>query len=426
MKVAIVQRRLRNEKNLLYELRELAEAAGYQVVLEVEQVRKPDSRYQIGYGKALELAEEIKKNDIEKIIFFNELKPVQIHNLSKLWGIEVIDRITLILEIFAKRAGSRESKLQIELARLKRELSYVKEQLHLAKLGELPGYMGGGEYIIDSYRQHVVKRISKIEKELEKIKKRKDRYWTRRLKAGIPTVVLTGYTRAGKTTLFKALTGEQKYIDGKPFATLSTTSRKMMINDREFIISDTIGFIDALPPVLIDAFYTTLAEIAYSDLILLVIDLSDPVNEIDRKLRASLDALYTVGIFESNILGVLNKIDLVKDGLDERIEVIKSKLDDYVLISALKGEGIDALKEKICQKIGKYVQISIEAPLPISNNLWMIIKNSKVLSFSVDDEKIMAVVELKKLDYLRLTSKLRELDGRIRIRTSSNSTQVRP
>jgi len=406
-------------------LRELAEAAGYQVVLEVEQIRKPDTRYQIGYGKALELTKEIEEKGVEKVIFFNELKPVQIHNLSKLWGVEVIDRITLILEIFAKRAGSRESKLQIELARLKRELSYVKEQLHLAKLGELPGYMGGGEYIIDSYRQHVIRRISKIEKELERIRKRKDKYWTRRLKAGIPTVVLTGYTRAGKTTLFKALTGEEKYIDGRPFATLSTTSRRVMINGKEFIISDTIGFIDALPPILVDAFYTTLAEIAYSDLILLVIDLSDSISEIERKLRASLDALHTVGIFENNILGVLNKMDLVENDLDEKINAIKSKLDDYVLVSALKGEGIDILKRKICQKIRKYVQVCIEAPISIFNDLWKFIKDFNILKFTVEDDKVITIVELKRIDYLRLTSNLRELNGRIKIRPSSNGIKAR-
>ncbi len=425
MKVAIVQRRLRKEKSLLYELRELAEAAGYQVVLEVEQIRKPDTRYQIGYGKALELAKKVEEEGIEKVIFFNELKPVQIHNLSKLLGVEVVDRITLILEIFAKRAGSKESKLQIELAKLKRELSYVKEQLHLAKLGELPGYLGGGEYIIDSYRQHVIKRISKIERELEKIRKRKNRYWSRRLKAGIPTVVLTGYTRAGKTTLFKALTGEQGYVDGRPFATLSTTSRRIVINGKEFIISDTIGFIDALPPILVEAFYTTLAEIAYSDLILLVVDLSDPIGEIERKLQASLDALHTVGVFENNVLGVLNKIDIAKSGMNKKLEIVRSKLEDYVLVSALKGEGIELLKEKICQKIGRYIQAEIEAPVSTLNNLWKIMKEFNILELTVENEKAIIKIELKRIDFMRLASHLRDLNEKIRIRTLSNGVKVR-
>ncbi|RLE83975.1 MAG: hypothetical protein DRJ41_03945, partial [Thermoprotei archaeon] len=141
-RVLLVQRRRREERNMLYELRELAEAAGYRVVGEIEQVRAPDSSYNIGIGKVREIARIIKDKGVNKVIFFNELKPVQAYKLRKEWGIDVIDRYELILEIFAKRAGSREAKLQIELAKLKRDLSMTKEWINLAKRGELPGFMG--------------------------------------------------------------------------------------------------------------------------------------------------------------------------------------------------------------------------------------------------------------------------------------------
>ncbi len=421
IRVALVQRRLPGEKSLLYELRDLAESAGYEVVLEVEQIREPDSRYQIGYGKALELAELVRERGVEKVIFFNELKPVQVHNLSKLLGVEVVDRVELILEIFAKRAGSREAKLQIELARLRRELSVAKEKLHLAKLGELPGYMGGGEYIIDSYRAHVAQRIAKIEDELERIRRRKDKYWTRRIRSGVPTVVLTGYTGAGKTTLFNALTGEERLVDGKPFATLSTKSKRVKVDGKTIVLSDTIGFIDCLPPLLVEAFYTTLAEIAYASLVLLVVDISDPIEEVRRKVGASLDALRSVGITDSNLLPVLNKLDLVGEReLGEKLEAISEILEsrEWVLVSAKRGLGLDGLRRTIAERLREYVVARAYVPLRHADRFPWGVGRGRVLRVECNGREMEVDIEVNRRELGRLEKLVGELGGRVVVRSS--------
>jgi len=352
--VILVERSEGDGKSLLDEMCELAEAAGYRVVGIVTQVRAPDPRYNIGSGKVKELAQLIKETGARKVIFFNELKPHQAYNLMKELKVEVIDRFDLILEIFAMRAGSREAKLQIELARLRRELSFARERLRLAKLGELHGYMGGGEYAIDVYYKHVRRRISKIEDELAKLRALKGARWERRsIEGGLFYAAITGYTGAGKTTLFRALTGFSGYVDGKPFATLSTKLRRINLNDKPLVVSDTVGFIDSLPPQLLDAFYTTLGEVVLADLILLVYDASEDLSEVQRKLTASLSTLLSLGISKTRILAVANKMDLLADKyvLEKKLEVARSLGLHVVPVSALTGLGLDALKGKMLEML---------------------------------------------------------------------------
>ncbi|MEM1697342.1 MAG: GTPase HflX [Thermofilaceae archaeon] len=391
--VILVERRRRSEKSLLYELKDLAEAAGYVVVDVVSQVRDPDPKYNIGAGKVAMLAELVRSKGAKKVIFFNELKPHQAYNLMKELKVDVIDRFDLILEVFSKRAGSKEAKLQIELAKLSRELSFAREWLRLAKIGELHGFMGGGEYAIDTYYKHVRRRIAKIKDELAKLRARKAERWRRRsIDSGLYYLALTGYTGAGKTTLFTALTGQAAYVDGKPFATLSTKMGRAIIEGRPVIVSDTVGFIDCLPPQLLDAFYTTLGEVVLADLVLLVYDASEELGEIERKLTAGLTTLQSLGVDRNRILAVANKVDLIsEDELRGALEIAGRLGLEPIAISARTGFGLDALKRSILDKLPNYAVAEIE--LPTADDLSKLSKQIYIRQIIEDNGRIKAIVE---------------------------------
>lgn len=361
-RVILVERRLAGEKSLLHELKELAEAAGYVVIGVTTQVREPDPRYNIGAGKVRDLKELVRSTGATKVIFLNELKPHQVYNLMRELRVEIADRFDLILEVFSKRAGSREAKLQIELARLRRELSLARERLRLAKIGELHGFMGGGEYAIDTYYKHVRRRIAKIEDELAELRARKAERWKRRsIESGLYYVALTGYTGAGKTTLFTALSGKPGYVDGRPFATLSTRMARADIDGRPVIVSDTVGFIDRLPPQLLDAFYTTLGEVVLADVVLLVYDVSEELSEVERKLTTSLSTLQLLGVSRSRVLTVANKLDLVDSRqLQEALDAAKKLELDPVPVSARTGRGLEVLKRRILEKLPNYAVAELE------------------------------------------------------------------
>ena len=331
----------------------------------LEQVRRPHSRYHIGPGKAKELAEMVKDLRAERVIFGNELKIVQVYNLAKLVGVEVIDRLQLILEIFIRRASTREAKLQIELARLQYELANAREKVKLAKMGEQPGFHGLGKYEADVYYETVRRQVHKIQEKLRKIRRTRRLHRDRRAELGFPTISLAGYTNSGKSTLFNTLTNENVPVDSGVFTTLSTTTRAVDIFGEKMLITDTVGFIDRLPVTLIEAFHSTLEETIFSDLILLVVDVSERLNNISRKLSASLETIREIGATGIPIIGVLNKMDLLSPReLYEKISFLKKVYNlKFIPISALYGINLDILKGEIAKILGRYVDSFFIIPI---------------------------------------------------------------
>ncbi|MGC9346199.1 MAG: GTPase HflX [Candidatus Bathyarchaeales archaeon] len=360
----MVQRRQSFEPSSLEELKSLAESAGYTVVGQMEQIRKPDSRYQIGAGKVEELAQLVKETGAQKTIFDNPLKPVQAYNIAKATGVEAIDRFQLILEIFARRATTTEAKLQIQLARLRYELTRAKEKVRLARMEEQPGFMGLGAYEVDVYYETVKRQIQSIRQKMRKIRRKRFLHRERRTELGFPLISLAGYTNAGKSSLFNALTEEEVPVDEALFTTLSTTTRLVEFSRKKFLLTDTVGFIDRLPLTLIEAFHSTLEETIYADLILLVVDVSESMSLIEKKLSCCLETIERIEASGIPIITALNKIDLLSETeIRQRLESLKERTPNPVPISALYKINIDVLKQEILKILKNYVQASLTIPL---------------------------------------------------------------
>lgn len=363
-----MQRRLRDEPNGLKELESLGEVAGYVTIATVEQIRKPDASFQIGRGKVEELAQLVREKKAEKIIFDNRLKSVQAYNLAKETGVEVIDRFQLILEMFTRRASTTEAKLQIQLAKLQNEVAHAKEKVRLARMEEQPGFRGLGAYEVDVYYEAVRKQVKSIQDKLARVKRKRGLHRSQRRKLGFASISLSGYTNAGKSTLFNELVKESVPIGEGLFTTLSTTTRVFNLLGKRILLTDTVGFIDKLPIKLIRAFQSTLEETIFSDLILLVVDGNQTCEEISRKLAVSLETIQRIGAYGIPLVTALNKIDMLSEGeITQRMETMRNSAQNVVPISALEGENIDLLGQKLAQLLKNYVSISFSIPLSNDN-----------------------------------------------------------
>ena len=334
----------------------------------MEQVREPDARYQIGAGKVEELGKLVKEMGAEKVIFDNPLKSVQSYNLAKATGVEAIDRFQLILEIFTRRATTTEAKMQIQVARLGYELAHAKERVRLARMAEQPGFMGLGAYEVDVYYEAVKKQVHTASKKLKNIRGKRVLHRERRAELGFSSISLAGYTKAGKSSLFNALTEEEVAVDTGLFTTLSTTTRLVEFSKKKFMLTDTVGFIDRLPLTLIEAFRSTLEETIYSDLILLVVDVADPLDVIRKKLNVCLETIERIGASGVPIITALNKIDLIPEAeLNQKLQLLKENVPNPVPISALHQTNVDVLKNEILRLLKNYVRASVTIPLTNEN-----------------------------------------------------------
>jgi GTP-binding protein HflX len=365
-KVVLVKRTSPNsdperEENLFQELRELARAAGYIPVGELTQTRNPDSRYQMGRGKIEELAELMSKTGAEKAIFYNRLSTKQLYSISEICGCQVIDKFQLILEIFAKRASTHRSKLQVELARLRYEVPRARAVVSLLKKEERAGFMGLGDYE-ESYEQDLKKRISRIKSELESAEKDDESLRVFRHRKGFSLISLAGYTNAGKSTLFNAIVNESVEVKDMLFTTLVPMTRALDLGGRKALLTDTVGFIEGLPHWLVDAFKSTLNEIFLSDLILLVVDLSEKPELILQKLSTAHDTLWD-RIQGVPVITVLNKTDrLDASEIDTIMEEIGYMAPNPVFVSAKEGTGITALKAEIIKHLPAWSFCSLSLP----------------------------------------------------------------
>jgi GTP-binding protein HflX len=359
----VVAKRVDGGENAdLSEITDLARAAGYEVVGRLSQSRTEDAAYHFGEGKVEELAELVAETGAEAVIVDNRLGPYQTFNIGgKLpTGVEVIDRFTLILEIFGQRANTRKAQLQVELAELRYELPRAEAKASLAKRDERPGFMGLGEY--DESRERDIKaQISRIKEELDGIADKEETRREQRRESGFDLVALAGYTNAGKSTLMRRLAddldvteNEDLHPDLDPtaesedrlFTTLGTTTRRADTGTRDILLTDTVGFISDLPHWLVESFESTLDSVYRADLVLLVVDASESIEEMREKLVTCHDTLYERN--EAPIVTVLNKIDRVDDAeLEEKRSALDALAPNPVAVSGLTGENIEALTERI-------------------------------------------------------------------------------
>lgn len=356
LRAVIVEVKLPALPPVAEETKKMAENIGYNIVAML--IQKRDSvhhSYTIGPGRLNDLKNLVEDNDVDTVIFANPLSSSHVFKLTQHLGgeIRVIDRNLLILEVFDKRAFTNEAKLQIRLAKLKYTLSWGREFIKLRGImGEQLGWMGPGNYPYQDYYRAARSRISRIEKELDDIYKKKMLKRDHRKELGFPIVALAGYTQAGKTSFFNLMTHEEKSVGRGPFTTLSTFARKAQIPNNpggEFILIDSIGFIEDMHPIILKAFHATLGELATADLVLLFIDASDDIFPLERKVRACSQILREMDVTSPTLI-CANKVDRMSDEqLSDALALIhKYFLEEKIIPASVKtGENLNMLLAEI-------------------------------------------------------------------------------
>jgi GTP-binding protein HflX len=348
----------------LAELKELLRTAGVAVAGELIQRRdKPHPNLYLGPGKVEELKALVTSADANLVACDDELSPRQERNLEKELGVPVIDRTAVILDIFAGHAHSAEGKLQVELAQLEYNLARMRGLwTHLERLGGGIGTRGPGESQIETDRRLARDRIAALRRRMRDVVSTRQVMRAERERAHLPTVALAGYTNAGKSTLLNALTGSEVGVRDRLFHTLDPTTRVLRLEGRTYLVTDTVGFIRKLPHQLVDAFGATLEETRRADLLLHVVDASAEEEELMAMTAAVEDVLETIGVGEQPRLLVLNKADAITE---ERRRELAFRHPDAVLVSALTGEGLDALGERVAAEFERTLR-DVELLVPFS------------------------------------------------------------
>jgi GTPase len=375
------------------ELAALVETAGGETMAMMIQNRPtPEPRSFIGDGKVQELKTLIEINDCDLAVFDNELSPSQMRVLSEELGVKVLDRSGLILDIFAQRAQTREGQLQVELAQYKYLLPRLTGMwTHLVRQtaagGSSPiGTRGPGETQLETDRRHIRRKIQKLEEELAEVRKVRGTQRRRREKNAMPIAALIGYTNAGKSSLLNCLTGESIPANDRLFDTLDTTTRRLRLDEtQEVLLSDTVGFIRKLPTHLIEAFKATLEELQYADVLLHVIDISNP--EWEEQVRVVEELVRQLGAESTPCIRIYNKCD--------RYFGILPHGENVVCLSAKTGEGADVLAEKLREMLGRTKrEVELKIPYAKAGVIDMLKREANVIKLEYTDEgvEVQAVV----------------------------------
>ena len=338
----------------------LCEAAGCKILHLMKQEFLSSPKFGLSGGKIDDLKNLVTKMQPDVIVFDEVMKPSQNYNLAAELKIQVLDRESLILEIFESRSTSTESKMQVKLAQLRYEMSRAREKVRLSKMGEQPGFMGIGKFEVDVYYNDIKNRMVSVRAKLQKAGKQRELHRQSRKRIGFRTISLAGYTSAGKTTLFNSMTGEKNEEDHKLFTTLTTTVRKFKLDREWVLISDTVGFISKLPAYLIEAFKSTLEELTFTDIVIVVIDANEKNNELKKKFSSCYKTLMELGVKRQNLLFAFNKTESMND--EKILEKIK-QLDllenkNWIAISAKSGKNIEKLKMLIKQNFDSTTKIN--------------------------------------------------------------------
>lgn len=407
MNAILVGVNIRNDYDFNYsmiELENLVKALDINAILTIKQnLNEPNDKYLLGKGKLLEIKELIEIYNPDLIIFDNELTPAQNQNIQEILEKEILDRTALILKIFALRAKTYEAKLQVEIAALKYQLPRLNSKYeNFSQQGGGSGVKnrGSGEKQIELDRRQIYSRISFLENELDKISKNRINQRKRRIKNEIPKVALVGYTNAGKSSLLNAMldysiiSNDKKKVFEKDllFATLDTSTRLIKLkSNKEFLVSDTVGFINKLPTTLIKAFRSTLEEALDADLILLVTDISN--QNSDLHLDVTMDTLKNIEADHIPLLYVFNKCDL----LEEEMVSIRT---DSIVISTKTHQGLDELMSAIEDNIFRnYIQTTMHIPYSDANIYSYLSENANIFIRIEDNEGYLLSLELKEKDY---------------------------
>ncbi|TLZ52829.1 MAG: GTPase HflX [Methanobacteriota archaeon] len=387
------------------EMRALMESAGLRLIdVFVQRRQAPDPKYFVGKGKLEDLKATVERQAIEIVVFAGTLRPNQHHELEKALKVQCYDRLRVILEIFTRRAQSREARLQVELAMLQYEIPILKEWIHSAAAGERPGFMAGGEYRVDAYYETVKRKMKKVRDELERVRKERALH-----------VSVAGYANAGKSSLFNVLAGEQVLVEDRLFTTLSTTTRILEPPARRVLLTDTVGFVSNVPLWLVEAFHSTLEEVYASDLVLLLVDASDRLEEFRAKVELAADTLIP-GMDVGKILPVLTKTDLTPPSeVRSRIDILKdsSFTRTPIAVSVLKKEGIAELHSILEGEFRLPVEFTIRISQTAENAAFMnwIYSETDILSTAYPENTVELRLRCRERDVSRIQAAAKVVSG---------------